>query len=148
MEDAMLWAAVWAWIVTILQWSFYVFLFFVGVKWWLRSAADHVKLRYIETKLDALLSDSSIDFAERLRPYIAEILRDQGERRAVGQYMSITGNDINEAEAFVKELSDAGNEDEGSRLPPPHDILDREEIHRLVDEVFEPPHRRPRRKRK
>jgi hypothetical protein len=142
------WAAIWSWFLTAIQWCFYAFVLYIAVRWWARSIAQTAKIRFIEAKIDALLEHFDVGFEEGFRERIAEVLRERGEAAAKADYILVTGSPIEDAERFLRELPIADDEAEPSEVGPPHGPLGPDELHELVDQVFQQPRRRPRRKRR
>ena len=142
------WASVWSWILTAIQWCFYALVFYFAVRWWARSVSNDARIRFIEAKIDALLDHFDVGFSERFREQMAEVLRERGERRAKAEYILVTGGDIDEAEEFVRNLPEAEEDGKASEIGLPHGALNVDELHELVDQVFQEPRRKSRRKRR
>ena len=140
------WAAIWSWVLTVLQWCFYAVVFYIAVRWWIRSMAIGAKIRFIEAKIDALLNHFDIGFEEEFRQHIAETLRKNGVRAAREEYILITGDGPGKTELFFQDLAD--EEAKSSQVGPPYGPLDADELHELAAQMFQRPRRKPRQKRK
>ena len=113
-----------------------------------RSMAMGAKIQFIETKIDALLDHFDVGFEESFREHMAEVLREQGEHAARAAYILVTGNSAAAADLFVQDLVNADEDAKPSQVGPPHEPVNVDELHELVDMAFQQPRRRPRRKRK
>jgi hypothetical protein len=142
------WALTWFWILAAAKWCFYAFLAYFTIKWWMRSYSDSTRLRFVESKIDVLMEHLETGFHERFREHIADVLHDKGENAAVKEYALSTGNSLAEAEQFVDELSRHGenfNAESPERLLTDLDV---DELHKLVDETFQPSPHLPRKSRR
>ncbi len=142
------WAVIWSWVLAALRWCFYAVVLYIAVRWWARSMANGAKMRFIEAKIDALLDHFDVGFEEGFREHIAGVLREKGQYAARSEYILRTGNDAGEVDQFLQDLSDADKEAEPAQVGPPHGPVTADELHELVDQVFQQPPRKPRRKRR
>jgi hypothetical protein len=138
------WALVWPWILMAVKWCFYAVLAYFLVKWWMRAQTDSAKLRFMDAKIDALLEQFDTGFYENFREHIARILHTRGESAAKTEYVLATGSSLTQAEEFIGYLLDDDKEAKAEESESAPANVDADELHKLVDQVFQP-HKRPRR---
>jgi hypothetical protein len=138
------WALVWSWTLTAAKWSFYAVLAYFSVRWWVRSQTDSAKLRFMDAKIDALLEQFDTGFYENFRERVATILHASGEYAAKTEYVVATGASWTQAEEFIRDLLDESEEAKAQESESAPLNVDADELHRLVDQVFQP-HKKPRR---
>jgi hypothetical protein len=155
----MSWATFWSWTCWTASWCFFIAAVVFVIQWWIRFKMHEAKLRFLESKIDALLDEFDVDFDGRLRKQLSTILHEEGKKVAMLSYIAITGATASEAESYVEQLideerateggdpEDDGPEDDdssggsaadrskGTRLDAAGDVLDVANLHKMLDDV-------------
>ncbi len=142
------------WLWTVAQCCFFGLLLFTVFRCFMRLSYLDARFFFIESKIDALLDDSQIDFPAMFRERMAAVLSKGGKRAAVTHCFLSTGWDMRNAVDYVDELAaeiEAEKDGDGaSETNSPHSIagMDVDEFHDLVDQAFQRPVGRPRRRKR